>query len=86
MRTQDPFRAPAVLRKRSSEVFFRMGLMHAGGRAAPQDLVAAHKWPSIAALKGCAEAVRLRREIAREMSRAQIAEAQRRAREWLGLH
>ena len=69
-----------------AEVFFRMGLMHASGRAVPQDLVVAHKWLNIAALKGSAEAARLRREIAGEMSRTQIAEAQRQAREWLGLH
>ena len=69
-----------------AEVFFRMGPMHIGGRAVPQDLVAAHKWLSIAGLKGSAEAVRLRREIAGAISRAQIAEAERQAREWVGLH
>ena len=69
-----------------AEVFFRLGLMHASGRTVPQDLVAAHKWLNIAAMKGNAEAARLRREIAGEMSEDQIAEAQRQAREWFSLH
>ena len=37
-------------------------------------------------MKGNADAVRHRRDIAEEMSRAEIAEAQRAAREWLSLN
>jgi uncharacterized protein len=37
-------------------------------------------------LRGNAEAKRYRMEIALEMSRAEIAEAQRQAREWLRCH
>ena len=69
-----------------AEVFFRLGLMHASGRTVPQDLVTAHQWLNIAAMKGNTEAARLRREIAGEMTESEIAEAQRRAREWLSLH
>jgi uncharacterized protein len=66
-----------------TDVFFELGMMHATGRSVPTDLVAAHKWFNIAALKGNKEAVRLRREIAAEMSDDQIAAAQRAARDWL---
>ena len=76
----------ALAATNGAEVFFRLGLMHASGRTVPQDLVAAHKWLNIAAMKGNAEAARLRREIAGEMSEDQIAEAQRQARGWFSLH
>jgi uncharacterized protein len=49
----------------------------------PADLVAAHKWFNLAASRGNAEAIRLRREIAAQMSDAEIAAAQRAARAWL---
>lgn len=63
-----------------------LGLMYAAGRSVPTDLVAAHKWFNIAAMRGNAEAVRLRREIANEMSDAEIGMAQRAARDWLKAH
>ena len=66
-----------------TDVFFELGMMYATGRSVPTDLVAAHKWFNIAALKGNKEAVRLRREIAAEMSDDMIAAAQRAARDWL---
>jgi TPR repeat protein len=50
------------------------------------DLVSAHKWFNLAAMRGNDDARRYRVEIAREMSRAEIAEAQRQAREWLSRH
>lgn len=65
---------------------FQLGLMHCVGRDAPLDLVTAHKWFNLAALRGNAEAKRYRMEIAGEMSRFEIAEAQRQAREWLRRH
>jgi uncharacterized protein len=71
----------------STEVpFFELGMMHASGRSGPADLVAAHKWFNLAAMRGNAEAARLRLEIADEMSKAEIAAAQRAAREWLKTH
>ena len=57
--------------------------MHASGRSAPADLVSAHKWFNIAAMKGHAEAARMRREIAAEMTDGEIGQAQRAARDWL---
>lgn len=70
----------------SADIFFRLGMMHSIGRAVEPDLVSAHKWFNIAALKGHAGAAGYRQEVAAEMSSAQIAEAQRAAREWLHLH
>jgi TPR repeat protein len=67
----------------SDELFFRLGMMYSTGAEVPTDYVSAHKWFNLAAMRGNAEAVRLRREIAVEMSEAEIAQAQRAARDWL---
>ncbi|MEA2951960.1 MAG: uncharacterized protein QOF19_1795 [Alphaproteobacteria bacterium] len=74
-------RAPAT-----ADVFFELGMVHSSGRSGPVDLVSAHKWFNLAAMKGCADAARLRREIAVEMSDAEIGMAQHAAREWLKQH
>jgi TPR repeat protein len=47
------------------------------------NLVAAHKWFNLAAVKGHAEASAMRREIAELMNEIEIASAQREARAWL---
>ncbi len=47
------------------------------------DLVEAHKWFNIAAARGHEEAAWCRADVAEEMTAREIAEAQRRAREWL---
>jgi len=65
------------------KALFAFGMKYATGDAVAQDLVAAHKLFNLAALRGYHEAVRLRREIAAEMSPAQIFQAQRAARDWL---
>jgi uncharacterized protein len=69
-----------------AEEFFRLGLMCSTGETSPVDMVAAHKWFNIAAMRGSHEAVRHRCEIAGEMSSADIAAAQRAARSWLTRH
>jgi|APEBP8051073352_1049397.scaffolds.fasta_scaffold13047_3 hypothetical protein len=66
--------------------FFSLAVSYACGRRVETDLVEAHKWFNIAALRGDVEAARRRQEIAAEMSAADIASAQRRAREWLVAH
>jgi hypothetical protein len=66
--------------------FFRLGLMYSTGETVPADMVAAHKWFNIAAMRGSREAVDHRCELAREMSSADIAAAQRAARIWLTRH
>ena len=68
------------------EAMFDLGMMYASGREVPVDLVTAHKWFNIAAMKGHAEAAGLRREVAAEMKDAEIGQAQRAARDWLKAH
>ncbi len=70
----------------TEDALFALGLMHSVGRDVAPDLVAAHKWFNLAALRGNEAAKRYRMEIALEMSKAEIAEAQRQAREWLRCH
>ncbi len=68
------------------DVLFERGLYWASGRSGVVNLVAAHKWFNLAAVKGRADAVRMRREIAELMSEAEIAVAQREARDWMMAH
>ena len=58
-------------------------MMYSVGRSVPVDYVVAHKWFNLAALRGNDDALRLRQEIAAQMSEAEIADAQRAARAWL---
>jgi uncharacterized protein len=69
-----------------AEKFLQLGMMYSIGSSVPHDMVSAHKWFNIAALQGNSEAARLRREIAGEMSEAEIAAAQRAARNWMTRH
>ncbi len=66
--------------------FLQLGMSCMTGRSAPVDLVSAHKWFNVAAMLGNADAIRLRREIAAEMSSAEITIAQRAARDWITMH
>ena len=68
------------------DVLFERGLYWASGRSGVVNLVAAHKWFNLAALKGRAEAISMRREVAEMMSDAEIATAQREARAWMIAH
>ena len=70
----------------SGEAFFELGMTYASGRSVPTDLVSAHKWFNLAAQKGHADAARMRREIAAEMTDSEIGLAQRAARDWLKRH
>ncbi|MFO6446864.1 hypothetical protein ACLBKU_06915 [Erythrobacter sp. NE805] len=54
-----------------------------GSNGAPCDLIEAHKWFNLAAARGHEEAAHCRADIAEEMTAREIAEAQRRARQWL---
>ena len=69
-----------------AEQFFELGMMCSTGQAMPLDMVAAHKWFNIAAALGIKDAVRLRNEVAAEMSGGEIVTAQRAARDWLIRH
>lgn len=68
------------------DVLFERGLYWSSGRSGIVDLVAAHKWFNLAALKGRADAIAQRREVADLMSESEIAQAQRDARAFLAIH
>ena len=70
----------------SADDLFQLGVRHCVGHDAPVDVISAHKWFNLAALRGNAAAKDYRAEIAREMSKAQVAQAQKLAREWLRGH
>ncbi|WEX07700.1 sel1 repeat family protein [Chelativorans sp. AA-79] len=69
-----------------ADILFQLGIMYATGRDCDVDLVAAHKWLNIAAIKGSASAARMRAELAATMTKADIARALREAREWMTMH
>ncbi|MBX9452125.1 SEL1-like repeat protein [Neoaquamicrobium sediminum] len=69
-----------------AEILFELGMMYATGRDCDVDLVAAHKWFNIAAIKGSDRAAGLRAELAATMSKHDIARALRAAREWMTVH
>ena len=54
-----------------------------GSHGVTCDLIEAHKWFNLAAVAGHEEAAWCRADISEEMTAREIAEAQRRAREWL---
>ncbi len=62
---------------------YNLGLMYDIGYGVPKNKVQAHMWYDIA---GVAVATRYRDYVAREMTPAQIAEAERLASEWMGVH
>jgi len=65
--------------------YFDLGVAYStGSHGAPIDLIEAHKWFNLAAVNGYDGASQCRADIAEEMTARDIAEAQRRAREWLG--
>ena len=78
--------APLGTGAAAGDMLFELGMMYSVGRDVEVDLISAHKWFNLAAAKGNADAVRLRREIANQMSDAEIAAAQRAARDWLRLN
>jgi len=67
----------------TSDAFLSLGIQYATGSGVEHDLITAHKWLNIAAIRGNRQALRHRREIAAEMTKAEIDEALRQARAWL---
>lgn len=66
--------------------FFDLGVVYStGGQGVACDLIEAHKWFNLAAVRGHEEAQLCRADIAEEMTAREIAEAQRRARGWIAL-
>jgi len=66
------------------EACHALGVAYSTGAGELRDLIEAHKWFNLGAMHGHEEAGWCRADIAAEMSRSEIAEAQRRARAWLG--
>ena len=65
---------------------FNLGVMYYNGESVTQDYISAHMWFNLAAAKGCDKAAKDRDVIAAKMMPADIAKAQRMAREWLAKH
>ena len=79
-------RSSPVCAEQTSEELFALGMKCSIGGEAPTDLVSAHKWFNLAAMMGNQDAIRLRREIAAQMSNAEIGAAQRAARSYMKEH
>lgn len=77
----------AVLTATDTENMLDLGFAYStGADGFPLDLVTAHQWFNLAALSGSTEAQHCRADIAHQMTRQEIVEAQRRARTWLAAH
>jgi TPR repeat protein len=61
---------------------YSLGVMYQDGEGLPQDYVQAHMWLNLAAAHGGLAVQKIRDDLAKLMTPAQIAEAQRIAREW----
>jgi hypothetical protein len=70
----------------NAEDCFGLGMVYSAGAGVAVDLVQAHKWFNIAAMRGHKDAAQLRREVAEQMSDSEIGCAQRAARDWLKVH
>ena len=62
--------------------FAKLGMMYSQGRGVLQDFIQAHMWYNLSAAHGEERSAEARDELAKQMTFAQIAEAQRLAREW----
>lgn len=70
-------------RRGKADALYMLGLAYSTGQGVETDLVAAHKWFNLAAMKGIVEAREKRSEISMELGPQGIAEAQKQARAWL---
>ena len=68
----------------NTDACYDLGVAYStGSQGLACDLIEAHKWFNLAAVGGHGEAQLCRADISDEMTAREIAEAQRRAREWL---
>jgi len=70
----------------AADGMYNLGLMYSIGKDVEINLITAHKWFNLAAMRGNLEARKYRAELAAEMNPVEVAEAQRQAREWLATH
>jgi len=68
-----------------ADALYNLGLAYSTGQGVGIDMIAAHKWFNLAAVRGVEAAKSWRNQVASELNAKQIAEAQRLAREWLGI-
>lgn len=67
-----------------TSAYYDLGVAYStGSHGVDCDLIEAHKWFNLAAVNGHGEAQMCRADISDEMTAREIAEAQRRAREWI---
>ena len=68
----------------TGDELFRLGMLYSTGLGGARcDYVSAHMLFNLAAMRGSVEARAYRKELSQEMASAEVAEAQRQAREWL---
>ena len=83
---QDHVEAAKWVRKAADQGYgaaqYILGILYGAGQGVPEDCVLQHMWLSLAAAQGDQTADALRDEVSRLMTPAQIAEAQKLAREW----
>ena len=65
---------------------YDLGVIHYEGKGTPQDYKKAHMWWNIAAANGNEDAKTNRDNIVKQMTPADISEAQQMAREWMKVH
>ena len=78
------WRKPADQGNAGAQYF--LGLMYDYGEGVPVDLVMAYKWMNLARSAGYEDAVETLDRLSNEMTREQIAEAQKVSREWYEAH
>ena len=79
---------PQGCQRREPDAQGKLGFLYASGQGVPQDYGQAHMWYNLAVANAVdaqtrASAIKGREEIAAKMTPAQIAEAQKMAREWV---
>jgi uncharacterized protein len=83
---EDPAEAVKLHRRAADQGFdpaqYAIAFRYISGRSVPQDYAVAYMWFDLAAKQGNQHAARERDKIAHRMTPAQIAEAQKLAREW----
>jgi len=83
---RDPAEAAELLRKAASRNYppslFSLGELYERGFGVPQDYVQAHMWFNLAASRGDGNGAKYRDTVAGKMPPADVAEAQRLARDW----
>ncbi len=65
------------------DALYDLGVAYSTGSGVEVDMIEAHKWFNLAALKGSEAAMMCRADISDEMTAREVAEAQKMARAWL---